>query len=218
MEFFDLPPTTKVNRVIPKNAFDSYTTAKQKKLFAEFIAKITWVNKLTPDTLNLTTKDINEIQVFHIGLKRQVDIKSILDIIDKAIPYHIIFIVSYGDQLYISTSVKHPNPQNENNAVIDWTFRSGWFPKSENNYTLRLKKNIDAVYIDFCLQLTGISFQKSPSKQDVITYVKKVDALEKEIAKLKAEIVGCKQFNQKVDLNMKLKGKEKDLQLLRSSA
>ncbi len=52
--------------------------------------------------------------------------------------------------------------------------------------------------------------------QDLIFFKKNVDALEKEIARLKSGIAGSKQFNNKVDLNLKLKAKENELKSLLS--
>jgi hypothetical protein len=216
MELFKLPHTAKVNRVIPKNAFDSYTTAKQKKLFTDLIARITWTHKLSKDTVNLEGKDIKEIQVFRIELKVKEEIQTVLDIIDKSIPYNIVFVIEFGGSIYISTSTKHPHPINEDNAVIDWTFKTGWFLPSENKYTLQLKKSIDAVYHDFCIQLSGKSSMATKPLQDLIAYKKKVDALEKEIAKLKSGMASSKQFNNKVELNLKLKATEDELQSLLS--
>lgn len=216
MELFKLPHTAKVNRVIPKNAFDSYTTAKQKKLFTDLIARITWTHKLSKDTVNLEGKNIKEIQVFRIELKVKEEIQTVLDIIDKSIPYNIVFVIEFGGSIYISTSTKHPHPINEDNAVIDWTFKTGWFLPSENKYTLQLKKSIDAVYHDFCIQLSGKSSMATKPLQDLIAYKKKVDALEKEIAKLKSGMASSKQFNNKVELNLKLKATEDELQSLLS--
>jgi len=214
MELFSLPHTTKVNRVIPKNAFDSYTTAKQKKLFTDLIAKITWTHKIATDTVNLEAKDMKEIQVFWIELKAKEDIQPVLDIIDKAIPYPIIFIVEHERLVYLSTSTKHPHPINEDNAVIDWTFKTDWFVPEENKYTIQLKKSIDAVYHDFCIQLSDKPSMASRPIQDLIAYRKQVSALEKEIARLKSSIANSKQFKDKVELNLKLKATEDKLQSL----
>jgi hypothetical protein len=216
MELFKLPHTAKVNRVIPKNAFDSYTTAKQKKQFTYLIARITWTHKLSKDTVNLEGKDIKEIQVFRIELKVKEEIQTVLDIIDKSIPYNIVFVIEFGGSIYISTSTKHPHPINEDNAVIDWTFKTGWFLPSENKYTLQLKNSIDAVYHDFCIQISGKPSMATKPLQDLIAYRKKVDALEKEIAKLKSGMASSKQFNNKVELNLKLKATEDELQSLLS--
>ncbi|MEZ4776596.1 MAG: DUF4391 domain-containing protein [Bacteroidia bacterium] len=211
MEIFSLPYTTKVNRVIPKNAFDNYTNTKQKKLFTDCIARITWTHKISTDTVNLDFKDIKEIQVFTVELKVKEDIKQVLDIIDKAIPYIIIFIVVYDSQIYFSTSAKHQHPLNEHNAIVDWTFKTGWFQLPDNQYKLQLKKSLDAVYLDFCAQLS-ISGKLSPhSLQKLIDFEKNIFSLQKEIAKVKSAMTNSRQFNEKVELNLKLKRLEKEL-------
>jgi len=211
MQLFSLPHTTKVNRVIPKNAFDSYTTSKQKKLFTELIARITWTHKISTDTVNLEAQDIKEILLFSVELKEKEYIQPVLDIIDRAIPYHIIFIVQHENLIYLSTSSKHPHPVNEDNAVIDWTFKTDWFVPAENKYTLQLKKSIDAVYHDFCIQLSGKVSMASKPLQDLILNRKQVNNLEKEIVRLKSGIANSKQFKDKVALNLKLKALEGQL-------
>lgn len=214
MHLFNLPHTTLVNKVVPKNAFDHYTTAKQKKLFADLVSKITWLHKLSPDTVNLEGKEIKEIQIFQLELKIKEEVQILLDIIDKAIPYYIIFIIKYEDQVYLSTSTKHPHPVNEDNAVIDWTFRTDWFSPTENRFTLQLKKSLDAVYHDFCTQLSEGSNIPSKSLNDLVQYKKQTALLEKEISKLKKSIANCKQFNQRVEFNLRLNSLEDQLHAL----
>ena len=120
---FNLPQSAGVDKVIPKNAFDTYTNTKQKKVFAEKILRIKWLYKLSFDTVNLQGKELEEIQVFDIELKEKFDIKDLLLIIDKAIPYPIIFIIRFENLIRLSTSPKHINPNKEDTAVIDYTFK-----------------------------------------------------------------------------------------------
>lgn len=206
-----MPIATKVNRVVPKNAFDSYATNRQKKLFTDNIARITWTNKISTDTVNLEARDVSEIQIFRIELKVRADVASVLDVIDKAIPYSIVFVVEHQDIVYLSTTIKHPHPVHVDNAVLDWTLKTDWFHPSENGYSLKLRKSIDAVYHDFCIQLSGMSFLASEPIQALVEYERKVSTLEKEIAKVKAAISSSKQFNTKVELNQKLQLLEKEL-------
>lgn len=211
MELFNLPPTTIVNRVVPKNTFDKYTNTKQKKLFADWVGRITWLHKLSASTTNVEPKDINEIQVFLVELKIKRDIAPLLDMIDRFIPYPIIFIITYKDELYFSASSKHSNPTNENNAVIDWTFKSEWITREENPYQIRLRKNFDWVFHDFCAQLSGNEQAASLSHEELIKQREMVAKLEKEIAKLKSRIASTSQFNKRVELNIKLKELERKL-------
>ena len=214
MELFSLPNTAKVNRVIPKNAFDAYTNTKHKKLFTDQILRITWLQKLSPDTVNLEAKEIKEIQIFKIELKVREEIQPLLEIIDKAIPYNIIFLIEESGSIYLSTSTKHPHPVNADNSVIDWTFKTSWFLQKENTYSLHLKKNLDAVYHDFCIQLSGKKNMARKSLQDLVHYNKQIDTLEKEIMQIKRNIKNSKQYKYKVELNLLLKQRSKKLQSL----
>lgn len=216
MDIFNLPKSTKVDRVIPKNAFDTYTTAKQRQLFTDLITRITWTHKLSTETVNLEANQVKEIQIFRIELKIDEDVQTILQVIDKSIPYNIVFVVQFEDRVYIATSIKHPHPTNEDNAVIDWTFRTDWFPPSTNKYTLKLRQSIDAVYQDLCAQLSGKTAMATKPLQELVAYNRKVEALEKEVAQLKAQIARSKQFNTKVELNMKLQAAEEELKLFLS--
>ncbi len=200
---FDLPKSTKIQKVIPKNAFDSYTNLRQKKLFSEKIQRITWANKIAFDTIGITGVEVSEIQLFRIELKEKTIIKDLLSIIEKSIPYHIIFWIEYGNEFYISTSAKHIHPQNENMAVIDYTFTTGWKLIEDNTYKIELKNNLDWIFKNVCDQLKSVDTE-TKSISDLVDKQKQRDAILKEIEKLKSEIAKCKQFSKKVELNLKL--------------
>lgn len=211
MDLFGLPISTSVNRSIPKNAFDNYTNTKQKKLFTDLVDKIRWTHKLSKDTINLDGKEIQEIQFFHITLKQKESISKLLDIIDKAIPYHLVFAVSIEDEAMISTAQKHPHPTNENIAVIDWTFASPWFDAGNNPYQLNLQQSLDFVFADLCNQLAGKKISITQPLADLVSLEKKLKELNYSIDKLRASIKKSKQFNHKVELNRELQMKLAEL-------
>lgn len=205
---FNLPQSTTIQKVIPKNAFDSYTNTKQKKSFSDKIIRVTWSNKIAFDTVNLNGVDVSEIQFFKIELKERIVIKDLLSIIDKSIPYHIIFWIEFDNEFYISTSAKHINTKNENIAVIDYTFISDWHLIENNPYKIELRNNLDWIFKKICDQLKSIDTE-TKSISELVKKQKSNDALFREIEKLKAAIANCKQFNKKVELNMRLKELEK---------
>ena len=211
MEIFNLPISTKVNRVVPKNTFDSYTNTKQKKLFVDKVSRITWTHKLSKKTTNLKANEVSEIQVFKIELKVFEEISQILEIIDRAIPYPIIFIIQYKDQVYFATSSKHPHPTNQDNTIIDWLFKSKWVLTTKTPYSLNLKISLDHVHKDFILQLSGKEEDNSRSIKEIVEYHQQKHALEKEIEKLNLQIKRSKQYKKKVELNLQLRDKEKEL-------
>lgn len=201
---FNLPTSTKIQKVIPKNAFDSYTNTKQKKLFSDKIQRITWTNKIAFDTVNLDGVNVSEIQLFKIELKEKTVIKELLSIIEKSIPYHILFWIEFGNEFYISTSAKHLHPQNQDFAVIDYTFTSDWKLIDDNKYQIELKNNLDWIFKNVCDQLKSVD-TKTKSISELVEKQKSNDAILKEIEKIKTEIARCKQFNKKVELNILLK-------------
>lgn len=208
---FDLPKNTKIQRVIPKNAFDSYTSIKQKKAFSDKIKRITWTNKIAFDTININGINVLEIQIFKIELKEKTYIKDILTIIERAIPYHIIFWIEFDNECYISTSAKHIHPQKEDIAIIDYTFASKWFLIKDNRYKIELKYNLDWIFKSLCDQLKSIN-TVTKTINELIEKQRIYDTIFKEIEQLNSEIVKCKQFNKKVTLNLRLKELTKKLE------
>lgn len=205
MSFFQLPIQTKKDKSIPKNAFYDYATTKQKQLFVDVVDKIRWQNKLAPDTINLAGDEVQEIQIFEIQLKQKKNIESVLPIIEKAIPYHIIFIISFNDEVMLYTSQKHTHPVNENNAVVDWVFKTDWFDSTSSKYNIVLKESLDKVFSDFCFEISNNS--EANSKRDLKELIKneqKIQDLNNQINRLEAQIKRTKQFNKKQPLNSEL--------------
>jgi len=212
MKILDLPISAKYERVIPKNAFDEYTNTKQKTLFKDQVLRITWLYKLSKDTINLGYNAIDELHVFVVELKEWTTIKPILEIIDKAIPYHIIFVVRYDNESYVSTSAKHIQKSDTDMAVIDHTFTSGWYSDDELPYSINLQESIDSSYKDFCSQLCDRQISPDKSLSDLVAEEIEIRKIKNEIKLLKSKVKKCKQFNKKVELNMQLKKVEKGLE------
>lgn len=212
MKIFELPISTEINRTVPKNSFDSYASAKHRKRFTELIEKIRWVNKLSLHTVNLAGKDVHEIQVFYVELRRKEDIADLLDLIDKSIPYNLIFVVHFDDSYFIRAAAKHPHPTNENIAVVDWVFQSEWI-KGTSRFKLNLKTSLDFVWADFCKQLSG-KLSERMAIDTLVSYEQKVSALKKAIDRLETLLKQSKQFNHKVEINMELQSKRLELEKL----
>lgn len=215
MNFFQLPNQAKKDKSIPKNAFYEYATSKQKQLFVDVVDKIRWQYKLASDTINLEGDEVQEIQIFEISLKQRKNIETVLPIIEKAIPYHIIFIISFNDEVMLYTSQKHVHPVNENNAVVDWVFKTDWFNSTSSKYNIVLKESLDKVFSDFCFQISNNS--EANSKRDLkelIEKEQKIQDLTHQINRLEAQIKQTKQFNKKQPLNSQLNLVKEDLNKL----
>lgn len=210
---FNLPLSTEFNKIIPKSAFDKVTNTKQKKQFVDHIERIKWINKLSPQTINLSGKEVVEIQIFEILLKEKEAIVDLLDVIDKTIPYHIIFILKYGGEVLLSASQKHPHPTNIGVSVIDWRFNSTWITEEAIPcpYRLNLKQSLDYVFSDICTQLSGKMVNTIQGITGLIEQERRIKVLESSISKLQSALKRTKQFNIKVKLNLELQEKKAEL-------
>ncbi|MBF2092168.1 DUF4391 domain-containing protein, partial [Flavobacterium psychrophilum] len=136
----------------------------------------------------------------------------LLNVIDKAIPYHIIFIVTFGEETYLSTSKKHNHINNENTAVIDWNFISEWQPNAKKKISLNLKESIDFIFTDLCSQISGF---QSKNIKEIIEKDSSKTKFKKQIDELEVKIKKEKQFNLKVEMNQKLKELKKEYKELK---
>lgn len=209
MKDYRLPSTTSVKRVIPKNSFESSATPKQKRLFTENIQRITWTHKVAPSTTNLRAIEIQEIQFFSVELKKNAPVKELLDLIDRCIPYPIVFKVICRDEWYFHVSTKRPHGQDEDKAIVDFSFTS---PSShEFSLSPELRVSIDEVFRDLCLQLSDFPQGEKLTLDQLVEQQRQINALRKEIDLLGTAIKRSKNFKEKVDLNQKLTAAHKKL-------
>lgn len=208
--FSQLPKSTHVNRVIPKNAFDPYCTSKQKKLFTEKVEKIRWTNKLSKDTINLNSNEVSEIQCFEITLKESDGIEEVIKILDKSIPYPILFTLIKDSKKKWVISKKHAHPTNEDNAVVDWTFETDWNYFS-NDISFDLKISLDHVYHQLCLSIAGKEEYSDLDVDQLVHIQQETRNIQTKIERIKSKLKSEKQFNKKVELNLELQKLERKL-------
>ncbi len=213
MNPLNLPLNTRVDKIIPKNSFDSFATPKQKRKFIDLVERIRWSNKLSRETINLHGSDFSEIQVFLFELREKEGFEELLEVIDRAIPYPIIFCVTFDNKILFSASQKHPHPTNGDLSIVDWVFKSDWHDQNDHLFYLHLKKTLDHAFFDFCRQLSGKS-QKIANLAELSTYEQSIKKLKTAITKLEGEIFRCKQFNKRVELNIQLQKKLSEYQNL----
>ena len=213
-----LPDNAIVNKFIAKTKFyeKASVSPKLQNEFIHKIQKITWKYKLAEDTIGISkTDNVTEIQVFEIELKEQVIPKNVLKMIDKAIPYQILYQFVYkGSTAYgitlkgsiLKTMAKKESPLTQNyyfsqwNEVLDFDFTGIDLEKVYQKLIKAFIKTEDRNRGDF---------------DAIIDADNKIKCLEKEITTLDRKIKKEKQFNRKVDLNKSLLERQKQLQSIK---
>ena len=150
MEF---PKSAAFGRRIPKQKFyeNLEVPASVKQLFVQQIKLIVWAYKLSPETMNIAPgEQVKEIQVFHLKLHGDTIDPQVLNLMDKQIPYHILFLLERPDgrtQLWVN--YKEANQSGSNAFRLRQSYHTLWLPQEE--LTLELSAlDMDALYEIYC--------------------------------------------------------------------
>ena len=171
---FKLPRSSFVNKFIPKNKFyeKAALSTKLQKEFVDKIHKITWKYKLAESTVGITkTNKVIEIQIFEIELKEQVIPKNVLKVIDKAIPYHILYRFTCKGNEAFGITLK------ENNNAENYYFTE-WNEKKIFDFT---GIDLEKVYQKIVKAFISSELQTKSSFNEIIETDNMIKALENEI-------------------------------------
>lgn len=203
-----LPENAFVNKFIAKNKFYNRVSlsSKLQSEFTKKIQKITWKYKLAEDTIGISkTEKVTEIQIFEIELKQQVIPKNVLKIIDKSIPYQILYIFTYKDDIAYGITLK------EKNSVQNYYFTE-WNQEIHFNFT---GIDLEKVYQKLIKAFITNEAKSQNSFTDIIDVDNKIKSLEIDISALETKIRKEKQFNRKVELNKTLIVKQNQLRFIK---
>jgi len=214
---FNLPERTLCNKKIPKSKFYEKLEAgtKLKNLFIAQIDQVIWKHKLSKETINLEPAgDIAEIQIFELYVKQREFSKDILESIDKFIPYPILHVLIYNNEVKFAMAYKLKNQNNENRSIVQVYYESEWKPISRASMTLISGLDLKAVYENIIRNLMSIKPLNQEKLEETVARQAQIEAIDKEIRKLEAKIKNEKQFNIKVSLNIELQKKLKEVDRL----
>ena len=209
-----LPSSTEFNKRIPKQKFyeNIEVSPSVKRIFVEQIRIIYWRNKLAAATLNLAAGDaVTEIEVFEVKLNAQQLDEAVLRQIDKAIPYHILFVLTYEGKAQAWIGYKEASSGGHAFKVNRY-YHTEWVPENELQFTIS-GLNMDAVYESLVRQIAGERLQAAPheSLNESVGRDEERRRLEKQIAALENAMRKEKQLNRKMELNAELKKLRKEL-------
>lgn len=200
-----LPHSTEVNRRVAKEKLYANATlnASIKDMIKDQIESVIWRNKLAESTMSVAAGEtVKEIQVFEVILRQKALDKRILPAIAKAIPYKILFVLTYGGeaQVWIEAS--------------NTFYNTDWFTLDE--FTLKFEGlNLDAVYENLARQIAGGRLDAEDDIAKAVEIDKQRQKLKRDIAALEKKLLREKQFNKQVELNGELKRLRKEMEELR---
>ena len=214
----NLPTGTVFNKRIPKQKFyeNLSVNAELKRIFAEQINVIYWKNKISPSRVNLAAGEtVTEIEVIEMRLNQPSLDRRVLQLIDRDIPYHILFLLTYQDQVQAWISYKKQSQSGKTEFKPCAYYHTEWQAMEE--LSLRLDGlNMDSAYEGFVLQIAGerLGAAYRGDLKDAVAVDARYQKLHKEITALENKVRREKQFNLQVALNGELKRLKKELERL----
>ena len=209
-----LPASTEFKRRIPKQTFYTNLTLapEVKRAFAEQISTITWSNKISPETINLAPSEtVQEIQVFTIRLNQATLDTRILTLIDKQIPYHIVFVLEYSNRQQAWVCYKEASLAGSNAFQVGTYYHTDWVNAGE--LSLRIAGlSMEAAYEGFVRQIAGELLAVSGRLKEDVERAQQRLKLEKQVAALEKRIANEKQFNRQVEMNGELRQLRKEME------
>ena len=206
------PQTTEFNKRIPKQKFyeNLDVSPALKRVFEEQIKLIHWRNKLAESTLNIAPGQAGtEIEVIEIKLTQPQLDEAVLRQIDKEIPYHILFVLSYGNKVQAWTGYKEAAESGKKAFKVNKYYHTEWMLEDELILDIE-GLNMDAVWDNFIIQIGGVELEQGNDLAEQIAVDERKEKLIKEIEKLEKQARNEKQPNKKFELAQKVKAlKEK---------
>jgi len=200
----NLPKEALVDKFIAKSKFYEKSTinTKLQKEFVNSIKKITWKYKLAESTIGLATTDtVTEIQVFEVELKKMVLPLKVLKIIDKSIPYQILYRFLYNGNVSWGITLK-------DKTTVENYYFSQWNEDITFDFT---GINLEKVYQKIVKSFIDHKTSDESTFKNIVETDKKIKALENEILLLESKIKKEKQLNRKVEINKVLLEKKDQL-------
>lgn len=199
-----IPGKAAVNVKVPKKSFYENLTVNtaNKRIFIDQINEIWWRYKLTADTLGVAASDeINEIEVFEIELLKKDFDSGILRLIDRGIPYHTVFILTYEgeSQLWIAYKEK----TSSDSLSVGSYYHTDFMPSESLNLSAD-GLSLDDIYATLFYQVSGIQKNLSKPLKDVIIEHEQRLKLEREIDRLEKQLRKENQPKKKFELHQQI--------------
>ena len=197
-----------------------------RKALSEDVSRIRWLYTLKPDTINISPfqdseREFLEIAVLTISVSNPDRVRRIASFMHRAIPYPLILIFENGAKACLSTAEKRINQADKSKLVVEDRWLTDWIDFSAPNEAQRgflgalalsqqPSTNFYALYEAYqALVIAMIAAERSGSfaKAGIVDAkprgeaLRKIEALEREVAERKAQLKRETQMAGKISLN-----------------
>ena len=147
----------------------------------------------------------SQIEVFEIRLTSPDLDEDILRLIDREIPYHILFLLEYDGKYQAAMGYKEAASSSKAAFKVERYYRTEWLTEELPLHLEGL--TIDAVYENFIRQIAGdrLTSNENTTLKESVEQQKQREQIEKQIAALETKMKKEKQLNRKMELKAEIK-------------
>lgn len=213
----NLPQSTEFGRRVPKQKFYEHldVSPEVKRLFVEQLKLITWANKLSPQTMNLAPgQDVTEIEVFHLRLQGQELDSRVPELMDKQIPYHILFLLERPDgmaQLWVT--YKETAQTGDNAFRLRQSYHTDWTALADLTVPLTAL-NMDGLYEGIVRSIAGevLAAPQTESLKEAVEQTLEREKRQRQIEQLQAKMKKEKQLERQMEIRREIRRLEKTVE------
>ena len=205
---FTFPESCAFGKVLPKSKIYEHSGAntRLKDLFVKQVEQVIWQYKLAPETLHLPARPgVPEIQIFSIQLKTPELHADVLRCIDGAIPFPIVFELTFGGKTQVVAAYKRPNEADASRWVLSDYFATDWLPMDGERTAMPVALHLGGLYEQLLHRLIPLSARPQETLAELVARVEQAQAKQRELDKTTARLAKEKQFNRKVAINAELR-------------
>ena len=205
---FTFPESCAFGKVLPKSKIYEHSGAntRLKDLFVKQVEQVIWQYKLAPETLHLPARPgVPEIEIFSIQLKTPELHADVLRCIDGAIPFPIVFELTFGGKTQVVAAYKRPNEADASRWVLSDYFATDWLPMDGERTAMPVALHLGGLYEQLLHRLIPLSARPQETLAELVARVEQAQAKQRELDKTTAQLAKEKQFNRKVEINAQLR-------------
>lgn len=217
-EILGLPVAARIDRVVPKKQFydNGNLSPADKKLF-NHVEKIYWRYALKRETTYIQPlcdeeKYYPEIEVLAVKLKEEKQLNRLSELIMRTIPYPMLLFFTLKNKVRLYMGILRQSQANSERMTLVAIESTEWLVENANFWqTIALKKMMTA---NFCAlyeawfdaisksRLTAWNVDTTEmSGDEAREKIQRLNAIEKEMSKLRNQMKKESQFNRKMEIN-----------------
>lgn len=209
------PSSTRKDLRLPKERFYTHATMTPilKRAMVDDIEQIVWSHTLTAETLNVNRSDkVRQIDVLTVSLKKRECNEKIFEVIVRAIPRHMLFVLKCKNECRLLIHYKEAYENVKGKYRIVESYTTDWKPEEEVTLSIT-GLDLERIYHNFVYQIAGDKLTKEPGRElsKAVEQHREAEKIRNRIARLEAKMRNEVQFNLQLQLSAEIKELKKKL-------